>query len=112
MVQTSATAVGAFKAVGVLMVMAFLVLPPLTARLLTHRLSTLIGLSALIGVGGSLTGVAVSRHILTFCGVGLSTGGIVVIILGFFYLCALLIKRIIDISNQSRYHLAPTILSE
>jgi manganese/zinc/iron transport system permease protein len=93
MVQTSATAVGAFRAVGVLMVMAFFVLPPLTARLLTHRLPTLIGLSATIGAVASLVGVALSRHILTFCGVGLSTGGIVVIVLGLFYIGALATKR-------------------
>ena len=93
MVQTSATTISAFRAVGVLMVLAFLVLPPLTARLLTHRLSTLLGLSAGIGLLASLIGVALSRHILTFWGVGLSTGGIVVIVLGLFYLAAILLKQ-------------------
>lgn len=93
MVQTSTTAIGAFKAVGVLMVLAFLVLPPLTARLLTHRLHTLLAVGAGIGVLAALMGVALSRHILTFWGVGLSTGGIVVILLGCFYCVAILIRR-------------------
>jgi manganese/zinc/iron transport system permease protein len=90
MVLTAATAIGAFKAVGVLMVMAFLILPPLTGRLLSHRLPTLIVFSVLIGVGGSLIGVALSRHILTLYGVGLSTAGVVVIILGCFYFSTVL----------------------
>lgn len=105
MVQTSATSIGAFKAVGVLMVMAFLVLPPLTARLLTHRLFTLIALAALIGATASVIGVALSRHLLTFYGFGLSTGGIVVIVLGVFYLSTLLIKdTLIDFVAKKRYH--------
>ncbi len=92
MVQTSATAIGAFQAVGVFMVMAFFVLPPLTARLLTNRLSLLLILASLIGALASLIGVALSRHILTFWGVGLSTGGLVVITLGLFYSAAILKK--------------------
>lgn len=104
MVQTSATTIGAFKAVGVLMVMAFLVLPPLTARLLTNRLSTLIALSAAIGMGASLIGVALSRHILTFWGMGLSTGGLVVLVLGISYFSTFIVKRLIDIAVRSRYY--------
>ncbi len=103
MVQTSATATGAFKAVGVLMLLAFLVLPPLTARLLTSKLSRLIFLAAAIGALASICGVALSRHLLTFYGVGLSTGGIVVVVLGIFYLAAILI----DFSSRASY--APRI---
>jgi len=99
MMQTSATAIGSFKAVGVLMVLAFLVLPPLTARLLTHRLHHMMIIAAAIGVAGAMIGVALSRHILTFCGVGLSTAGIVVIVLGCFYGVSMLI----DFSRRSRY---------
>lgn len=102
MVQTSAAVVGGFKAVGVLMVMAFFVLPSLTARLLTNKLSTQIALSTLFGVAASFFGVAISRHILTFSGLGLSTAGIVVIVLGSFYLCVILI-RWVDFSLRTRY---------
>lgn len=107
MVQTSATTIGAFKAVGVLMVMAFLVLPPLTARLLTACLSRMITLAACIGGAAAIIGVALSRHLLTFYGFGLSTGGIVVIVLGLFYGLGILI----DISIRASYDRGSIILS-
>lgn len=88
MVQTSLTAIGAFRAVGVLMVLAFLVIPVLTARLLTHSLSLLIVLASAIGCLASILGVALSRHLLTVFGIGLSTGGIVVTVMGILYLAA------------------------
>ena len=89
MVQVSATVVGAFRAVGVVMVLAFIVGPPLIARMLTHSLSTLLALAATAGVAASIIGVALSRHLLTVYGMALSTGGVVVCILVFFYLSAL-----------------------
>lgn len=96
MIQTSATAIGAFRAVGVLMILAFFVIPPLTARLLTHTLSTLIGLSCFFAALASLLGVALSRHLLGALGVGLSTSGLVVIMLGLIYLitasCSLILR--------------------
>jgi len=112
MVQTATTTIGAFRAVGVLMVLAFLVLPPLTARLLTNRLSPLIWIAMGLGVLASLFGVAISRHLLTFFGIGLSTGGIVVTVLGCFYLIAIVVKWLIDISLFSRYHVPSNILSQ
>lgn len=93
MVQTSATAIGAFKAVGVLMVLAFFIFPPLAARLLTHRLSYMIWGAATIGIVAAIIGVALSRHILTFWGIGLSTGGLVVVTLGSLYILAICINR-------------------
>lgn len=98
MIQTSATAIGGFRAVGVLMILAFFVIPPLTARVLTHSLSKLIWLSITIGILGSLIGVALSRHFLTVYYIGLSTGGIVVMTLGGIYFCVvffLLLSRFI-----------------
>ncbi len=71
------------------MILAFLVIPVLVARLLTHSLVNLIGVAILVGILASTIGVALSRHILTIFGVGLSTGGIVVTLLGLFYLSAL-----------------------
>ncbi|NGX61098.1 MAG: Manganese transport system membrane protein MntB [Chlamydiae bacterium] len=94
MVQTSFTAIGAFRAVGVIMVLSFIVAPPLTARLFTHTLSTLLWLSVGIGSLASFIGVALSRHIFTYFGVGLSTGGIVVTLLALFYILALLFTRL------------------
>ncbi|MEZ5314944.1 MAG: metal ABC transporter permease [Chlamydiales bacterium] len=93
MMQTSATAIGGFRAVGVLMILAFFIMPTLTARLLTHKLSTLICLSIVIGVLASLIGVAFSRHFFTMQGVGLSTGGIVVTLMGTFYLLLIIFQQ-------------------
>lgn len=91
MAQVSATTIGAFRAVGVLLVLAFMTGPVLIARLLTHSLKKLLVLSVFIGSLASLFGVAVSRHILTVYGVPFSTSGIVVCTIVIFYLLAIFI---------------------
>ncbi|MEM1283518.1 MAG: metal ABC transporter permease [Chlamydiota bacterium] len=78
MIQVSGTVVGAFRAVGVLMVLCFITGPALIARLLTHNLRTMLLLSVCIGAGSSILGVALSRHVLTVNGIALSTAGVVV----------------------------------
>lgn len=90
MVQTAGTAIGSFRAVGVLLVLAFLVGPVLTARLLTDRLKPLILYSIGIGSLAAIVGVALSRHMLSVYQMPLSTAGLVVAVIGFFYLLALL----------------------
>lgn len=90
MAQVSATSIGAFRAVGVLLVLAFLTGPVLTARLLTHDLKKLLLLSMTIGAVTALMGVALSRHILTVYGVALSTSGVVVCMIAIVYVLALL----------------------
>jgi manganese/zinc/iron transport system permease protein len=52
----SITAVGAFDAVGSILVVALMVAPPVTAYLLTDSLPRMIGLSAGIGVAGAVGG--------------------------------------------------------
>jgi manganese/zinc/iron transport system permease protein len=94
MVQVAATAIGAFRAVGVLLFLAFLVGPPLSARLWTHKLKTLIFLSMGIGIFCSLIGVALSRHILTTSRFPVSTAGLVVVCIALFYFISLLLKNI------------------
>ena len=86
MVQVSATCIGAFRAVGVLMVLAFITGPVLIARLMTHDLKMLLGLSVGIGAVASIVGVALSRHLLTYYGWALSTGGLVVCVITAFYI--------------------------
>lgn len=86
--MTSMTTMCAFRAVGVLMVLAFLLGPPLIARFFTHSLSQLLIIASLIGVIASFISVALSRHILTFMNVGISTGGLTVCILSALYVCA------------------------
>lgn len=86
MAQVSATAIGAFRAVGVLMLLAFITGPALTSRLITHDLKKMILLAVAFGALASISGVALSRHMLTVHGIALSTAGIVVCIILFLYL--------------------------
>ncbi len=81
MIQVSATAIGAFRAVGVILVLAFMTGPVLTARLLTNDLKKMIMLAVLIGAIASIIAVALSRHLLSQFGLALSTGGIVVCVI-------------------------------
>ena len=53
---TSVTAVGAFDAVGAILVIAFMIIPPTAAYLLTDDLRVMIALSVLIGVLSSTVG--------------------------------------------------------
>lgn len=89
MIQVSTTIVGAFRAVGVLMVLAFITGPPLTARLLSDDLKKVVAIAVVIGSLASFVSVALSRHLLTVYGVALSTAGLVVCMILFFYLFVL-----------------------
>lgn len=89
MILVAATSIGAFRAVGVLLVLTFLVGLPLTARLITHRLHCLIPLAAGIGVLCSMVAVALSRHCLSSYQVPLSTAGLVAVTIAFAYVVAL-----------------------
>lgn len=88
MTLVSMTVIGAFRAVGVLMVLAFITGPVLTARFLTHNLKTLIYLAIFLGSAASIVGVALSRHLLSVHGLALSTGGIVVCVIAALFLIA------------------------
>ncbi len=88
MSQVSLTAIGAFRSVGVLMVLALLTVPPITARLLTDRMLPLLFLSAGLACLASFTGIALSRHLLTVHGMALSTAGLTVCVLTLFFILA------------------------
>lgn len=88
MAQVSTTSITAFRAVGVLLVLAFMTGPPLIARLLTHSLFKMIMGSMVIGMACSITGVALTRHFLTMYGMALSTSGVVVCTIFIGYLLA------------------------
>lgn len=60
MTLVSVTAVGAFDAVGSILVVALMIAPPATAYLLTDRLSLMIGISAAVGVLSAISGYWVS----------------------------------------------------
>lgn len=56
MTLVSLTAVGAFDAVGSVLVVAFMIAPPAAAYLLTDRLSSMLIYSALIGIFSAISG--------------------------------------------------------
>lgn len=90
MVQTSLSLVSAFRAVGVLMVLAMLTAPVLTARLFSKRLPTLLLNGCAISTCCSILGVALSRHLLTNYGLAFSTAGLIVCLLSLtFFTCGL-----------------------
>ena len=61
MTLVSLVAVGAFDAVGSILVVAFFIIPPATAYLLTDRLSVMLVLSPLIGAAGAIFGYDLAR---------------------------------------------------
>jgi manganese/zinc/iron transport system permease protein len=61
MTLVSVTAVGAFDAVGSILVVALMIGPPATAFLLTDRLGWMIGLSCSIGAASAVSGYWVSH---------------------------------------------------
>ena len=79
--QTSLTLVGAFRAVGVVLVLALLVVPPVIARLFVTRLKPMIYLSCFISFIAAILSVALSRHVVSVYGFSLSTSGMMVTIL-------------------------------
>lgn len=60
MTLVSFTSVGAFQSVGAILIVAFLIIPPATAYLLTQRLPVMIALAVGIGVVSSLAGYALA----------------------------------------------------
>ncbi|MCI0395365.1 MAG: metal ABC transporter permease [Chloroflexi bacterium] len=76
MTLVSVTAVGAFDAVGSILVIALMIVPPVTAYLLTDRLSRMLGLSVLIGVVGAISGYWLAHFLDT------NIGGAMVTMLG------------------------------
>jgi manganese/zinc/iron transport system permease protein len=65
MTLVSLTAVGAFDAVGSILVIALMIGPPAAAYLLTDRLPVMLGLSVLIGVASAIAGYWLARAIDT-----------------------------------------------
>lgn len=94
MAQVSATSITSFRAVGVLLVLAFMTGPALSARLLTHRLNRVLILATALGSLCALVGVALTRHILTVYGVALSTSGVVVCAILLLYLLVVILSSL------------------
>jgi len=81
MMQVAATAIGGFRAVGVVMILALFTAPILIARLVTYRLERLILMGSAIATVTALVSVALARHTLSCYQVALSTSGLFVTLL-------------------------------
>jgi len=104
MSQVSATVIGAFRAVGVLMVLAFITGPILTARLLTHHLKMMIVLAILLGSVASIAGVALARHLLTVYGIALSTSGVIVSLIAGIFVLVVCSKKAVRLGENYFNH--------
>lgn len=62
----------AVQALGNLLVVAILIAPPAAARLVTHRLSTMLALSAAIAVAGAWAGLYASFHLQVAAGAAIT----------------------------------------
>lgn len=91
MMEASFVTIASFRSTGVLMVLSFLVIPPLIARLYTHKLKKMLIIAALLGPFISLIGVALSRHLLSVQGVAVSTSGLIVVLLTLSFALSLVI---------------------
>jgi manganese/zinc/iron transport system permease protein len=80
----SMTTVGAFSAVGAILVVALMIVPAATAYLLTDRLSWMIGLSVLIGAGSAAAGYYAALEL------NVSISGMMVVALGVCFAVAVL----------------------
>lgn len=102
MITTAITCVGSFRAVGVLMVLSFITTPVLIARALSVRFLSFLGCAIFSGILACFLGVALSRHILTVTGTGMSTGGLVVCTLISLYVLTLIGKGVSTVHGQRR----------
>ena len=73
--------VGAVQVVGAVLVLAFLVTPAATARLLTERIGPMMAVAALLGAVGGWLGLAVATEASVHHDVRLATGATVVLVL-------------------------------
>jgi manganese/zinc/iron transport system permease protein len=85
----SLTCVGAFRSVGVLIVLAFLTGPALCGKIFCHRLGRILLVAVGLGLLITLLSVAIARHILSVHHIPLSTAGIAAVLIGLFVLFAL-----------------------
>lgn len=102
MVLTAATVIGAFRAVGVLLVLSLLVGPVLIARMFTNHLKSMILYACAIGSFSSMISVAIARHLLSAYDMPLSTAGLVVFVIMVIYCVSLLFIKIKESFTLSR----------
>lgn len=82
---TSATAVTAFDAVGAIMFVAFAIVPPSTARLLTDHLPTMILIGCVVAVLASAIGYSLAVHFNVNIGAMMASTAGAILLLAFLF---------------------------
>lgn len=77
--------ISAFRAVGLVLVLEFFVVPAMIARKYTQTLRSLILTAVFITFGTSLLGIAMSRHFDSVYGLSLSTAALIAVLLSLEY---------------------------
>ncbi|MCB1113387.1 MAG: metal ABC transporter permease [Chlamydiia bacterium] len=94
MAEASFAIIGSFRSTGVLMVLSFLVIPPLIARFYSYRLKHQLFIALGFGALASVLGVAIARHLLSTSGILVSTSGLIVVLLILLFVLSWAYKRI------------------
>jgi manganese/iron transport system permease protein len=84
--------VAAVRAVGTVLVIALIIVPAATARLLTDRVATMVALACGLGALGGWLGLAVSYDVSVQRGVRLASGATIVVVLVGFFVVALAVS--------------------
>ncbi|MBV7327244.1 metal ABC transporter permease [Chloroflexi bacterium TSY] len=109
--MVSITAVGAFDAVGSILVVALMIVPPATAYLLTDRLAIMLWLSVVVGVVGAVGGYWLARSLDS------NIAGAMVTVIGLIFLATLLFSpqrgliMIVRRRLQQKWEFAETMLA-
>jgi manganese/zinc/iron transport system permease protein len=112
MMQTAITVLGAFRTVGVFLVLSLLVGPVIIARAITHDLKKLMILSICIGIFLSILSIALMRHIFSAYHLALSTSGLLITLIFLSYLVTIFVSRLRMVllhKIKKRYHLSDAV---
>jgi manganese/iron transport system permease protein len=97
-VMVALVVVAAVQAVGTILVIALLIVPAATARLISDRLSLVVAIGCVVGILGGYVGLVASYGASVFGGVRLSSGATVVLALVVAYVLALVyagVRRVV-----------------
>ncbi len=92
MVQTAAVAIGGFRAVGVILFLSLLVGPILIAKHFTKSFHKIIAISMMVMTVFSLVAVAITRSLLSWYNMPLSTSGMLISLLLIMYLILMFVN--------------------
>lgn len=93
MTMTAITAVAAFESVGSILVVALLVVPAATARLMTHRLSTMVIVAVIIGMMAAGLGHLAALRVPAMMGLGsVNSAGSMAVMAGVLLTLAIVVK--------------------